>query len=63
LFEGDDNDDDNDHQRWKIPTSRDLYNYVGVNPSELHATGAMWERIFLDRRTESESILDLANSI
>jgi len=60
LFEGDDNDDDNDHQRWKIPTSRDLYNYVGVNPSELHATGAMWERIFLDRRTESESILDLA---
>jgi len=56
--------DDKEHVKWsdtnKPPNSRDLYKHVGVNPSCFHATGAMWERIFLDRRTNSEPVLDLA---
>ncbi|KAN0098168.1 hypothetical protein V8E51_013831 [Hyaloscypha variabilis] len=56
LFEGDERED-----YWRpsaLPTSRDLYNYVGVNPSCFHATGAMWERIVLDQRTAADPVLD-----
>jgi hypothetical protein len=46
-----------------LPTSKQFYDHIGINPLDLHATGAMWEGIFLDRRTYStgsEPVLDLA---
>jgi hypothetical protein len=45
-----------------LPSSKDLYEHIAVDPSHLNATGAMWEEIFLDRRTYglgSEPVLDL----
>jgi hypothetical protein len=55
------NDEEDGDVKWpKLPTSEDLYQHVGVDPSCFHATGAMWESIFLDRRTEPEPILDLS---
>jgi hypothetical protein len=46
-------------EKYEPPTSQDLYKHVGVDPSCFHATGAMWEGIFLDRRKGSEPVLDL----
>jgi hypothetical protein len=46
----------------KLPTSQDLYDHIAVDPSHNNATAAMWEEIFLDRRTNgkgTEPVLDL----
>jgi hypothetical protein len=46
----------------ELPSSKDLYEHIAVDPSHQNATGAMWEGIFLDRRTYglgSEPVIDL----
>jgi hypothetical protein len=62
LFEG---AEEGDGRVWrpKIPDSKTFYEKVGVDPLCGAATGAMWGRLFLDRRTygvKSEPVLDLA---
>jgi hypothetical protein len=53
------------HEDWPEPPSsfsKDLYKHIAVDPSHQNATGAMWEGIFLDRRTYglgSEPVIDL----
>jgi hypothetical protein len=45
------------------PTPQEFYDHIGVNPLGSKATGAMWERIFLDPRTYGtglEPVLNLA---
>ena len=44
----------------ELPTSKDLYDHVGVEPSCSQATGEMWKSIFLDQPTKSDPVLDLA---
>lgn len=47
----------------KLPTSEQFHDYLSVDPLGKSATGAMWEGIFLDRRTYragQESVLDFA---
>lgn len=61
LFEG----KENDGRPWpeQLPTSQEFYDHIGVHPWHEKATGAMWERIYLDRHTcgaGSEPVLDLA---
>ena len=47
--------------KWpELPTSKALYNYVGVNPSSPGATGALWESIFLEGQKQAEPVLDLS---
>ncbi len=63
LFEGDKSGGGRWPQPSELPTSKELYDHLGVNPMRTHATGAKWEGIFLDRRTYgtgSEPVLDLA---
>jgi hypothetical protein len=37
-------------RRWpKLPSSEELYDHIAVHPKHQNATGAMWERVFLDR--------------
>ncbi|KAH8898616.1 hypothetical protein GQ53DRAFT_877592 [Thozetella sp. PMI_491] len=43
----------------KIPTSQEVYDYVGVDPRSKNATGAMWETIFLERERKIDSPSDL----
>jgi hypothetical protein len=46
--------------KWpSCPTSKEIYEYVGVNPLSPGATGAMWDTVFIERLKNSESILDL----
>jgi hypothetical protein len=51
-------------RRWpKLPSSEELYDHIAVHPKHENATGAMWERVFLDRRKYGkgpEPVLDLA---
>jgi hypothetical protein len=58
LFEG----DANSRPDWDptLPTSEEMYKHIGVDPSSENATGAMWDTIFIERRDNSDSILDLA---
>jgi hypothetical protein len=42
------------------PTSKKMYEYIGVSPSSPDATGAMWQTVFTERRTESPFVLSLA---
>jgi hypothetical protein len=42
------------------PSSQEIYHYVGVNPSNLKATGVMWETLFIERQNKSDSVLDIA---
>jgi len=50
-------------EEWpQLPSSKDLYEHIAADPSHPNATGAMWEGIFLDRRTYgsgSEPVIDL----
>ena len=43
-----------------LPTSGQLYDYVGVRPTEKHATGAMWDSIFLNTDIRPDSVSELA---
>lgn len=57
LYEG----DKDGGGKWpEHPTSEEIYDYVGVKPSSPNATGAMWETVFIERRNEMGSIVDLA---
>jgi hypothetical protein len=42
------------------PTSKEIYDYVGVSPSSPRATGAMWETAFLERERKTDSPSELA---
>lgn len=59
LIDFDKEENSNWPEHYEPPTSQALYNHVGVDPFSLHATGAMWEGIFLDQRKGSEPVLDL----
>jgi hypothetical protein len=57
LFEG----DETGGGEWpKLPTSQELFNYIGVSPSSPDATGALWESVFVDRRGQGP-MLSLAD--
>jgi len=43
-----------------LPTSRELYEYVGVDPSHREATGALWDSVFLDLETQPDYVSELA---
>jgi hypothetical protein len=45
-----------------MPSSKLIYDYVGIRPSSPMATGAMWESTFLERQGKSDSVcaFDLA---
>jgi hypothetical protein len=43
-----------------IPTSEQIYDYVGVSSSSIHATGAMWETLFIKRAKKSVPNLEFA---
>ena len=45
---------------FKLPTSKEIYDYVGVSPSSRDATGAMWETAFLERERKTDSPSELA---
>ena len=46
--------------RPKLPTSEEMYRHIGVSPGADHATGAMWDTVFIERREKWNSFLDLA---
>jgi hypothetical protein len=60
LYEGDDKKWD-DAELFKPPSSEDIYSHVGVNPSNVNATGAMWESLIIERN-KSYSVLDLTEA-
>jgi hypothetical protein len=43
----------------KLPLSWEIYDYIGVSPSSVHATGAMWETAFLERERNPDSPSEL----
>lgn len=47
---------------WKprLPSSEQLYKHICVSPWSKHATGAMWETIFIERVKKSARMLHLA---
>ena len=61
FYEGENNDSgDWPELGTSLEFSKKLYDYVGVDPSVEHATGAMWETIFLEREQKADSISELA---
>jgi len=44
----------------KLPSSSEIYDYVGASPRSVHATGAMWETAFLERERKTDSASELA---
>lgn len=58
LFEG----DGKARPDWdpKLPTSEEMHEHIGVDPSSDKATGAMWDTIFIERRDKADCVLDLA---
>jgi hypothetical protein len=44
----------------ELPTSKEIYEYVGVSPNSEYATGAMWETAFLERERKTDSPSELA---
>jgi hypothetical protein len=50
-----------EEEKWpELPTSKDIYDYIGVDPRSPDAVGAMWETIFLDRERKTDSSSELA---
>jgi hypothetical protein len=44
----------------ELPTSEDIYKYIGASAQSDDATAAMWETIFLEREKKTDSSSDIA---
>lgn len=44
-----------------LPTSKQVYEHIGIDPTKTHATGAMWDSMIVQKRSQSAPILDLSD--
>ncbi len=60
FFEGEKEADAPRLASWpELPTSKEIYAYVGASPAAPDATGTMWETIFTERRKRLDHASDL----